>query len=202
MKKKKRPILKLNRSWFPIATCEWQDVITDIFSGAVNPVDIQYSSDDDGNIDTNSVDGFSVVKDWAAWAELEVRDCDDFIHTSHGVVRLPAVVICSSFNRVIHKKVSFPTKHNIYKRDNFTCVYTGKKLAKNELSIDHVLPQSRGGGNTWENLVCCDRELNTFKDNRTPSECGLKLLYKPFKPTNGMVFDSIRDEWQEFLGGK
>jgi 5-methylcytosine-specific restriction endonuclease McrA len=99
--------------------------------------------------------------------------------------------------------VQFPTKQNIFKRDKYTCGYSGRKLQKNELSVDHILPISRGGGNTWENLITCAKEVNTFKDNRTPQECGLKLLWKPGKPSNGiesLVFDNMRDDWNMFLG--
>jgi 5-methylcytosine-specific restriction endonuclease McrA len=202
---KKRPILKLNKNYFPIGTGEWRDIITQMFSGAVHPLDIMYAQQDNGNADEMVIEGFNAVRTWEEWSKLEVRDCDDFVHTSHGQVRLPSIVVCANYGQIKFKNVLFPTNHNIHKRDNYTCVYSGKKLQKHELSIDHVIPQSRGGGNTWENLVCCDRELNTFKDNRTPSEAGLRLLYKPFKPNNGMgiqVCEALRGEWNMFLKGE
>ena len=82
----------------------------------------------------------------------------------------------------------------------YTCQYSGKKLNKDQLSIDHILPISRGGKDTWENMVCCDRDVNSAKSNKLPDEAGLKLINKPKKPTNGLVFDTIRDEWKMFLG--
>ena len=130
---------------------------------------------------------------------LPIRPYDEYIQTARGPVRIPQVVICSTFDKIIYNKVQFPTKQNIYKRDNFTCVYTGKKLTKEELSVDHVIPKSRGGKNTWENLVTCSRLLNSQKSNMTVEDVGLKLRYKPFKPTNGLIFEIYKDEWSSFL---
>jgi 5-methylcytosine-specific restriction endonuclease McrA len=108
-------------------------------------------------------------------------------------------VVCANYSKIIYARIQFPTKHNIYKRDNFTCIYTGKKLAKHELSIDHVVPRSKGGKDTWENLACCDRGLNSMKGSMSPEEAGLKLRYKPYKPQNGMIYDVYKEEWSAFL---
>jgi 5-methylcytosine-specific restriction endonuclease McrA len=112
---------------------------------------------------------------------------------------VPQVVICSNFDKVIFNKVVFPTKHNIYKRDNYTCLYTGAKLSKEQLSIDHVIPKSKGGADTWENLATCNRLLNSKKGNKTLAESGLKLKYKPFKPKNGLILSIYKTEWASFL---
>lgn len=195
----KRPILKLNASFFPLASSQWEDIIIDIFSGAVCPLDIWYTENEDGTLDSSNVETFNVIRSWDEWKELPIRSVDDFVHTSSGPVRLPSVVVASHFNRVIFKTVQFPTKQNIFKRDKYTCGYTGRKLQKHELSVDHIMPVSRGGKNTWDNLITCAKEVNTFKDNRTPQECGLKLLWKPEKPTNGLVFDNAREDWNMFI---
>jgi 5-methylcytosine-specific restriction endonuclease McrA len=78
-------------------------------------------------------------------------------------------------------------------------MYTNKKLSKDELSVDHVIPKSRGGKDTWDNLVCCDRLLNSKKGSKSVAEMGLKLKYKPYKPTTGMNFEIYKDEWASFL---
>ena len=195
----KRPILKLNSSFFPLGTSTWEDTIVNIFSGSAHPLDIIYAENEDGTLNESTVEYFNIIKNWKEWSALPIRSCDDYIHTTSGPVRLPSIVVCARFDKVIYKQYQFPTKQNIHKRDNYTCGYSGKKLTKAELSVDHILPVSRGGGNTWENLITCDKSVNTFKDNKTPKECGLKLLWKPIKPTNGMVFDALRDDWNIFL---
>jgi 5-methylcytosine-specific restriction endonuclease McrA len=196
----KRPILKLNQSYFPLGTSTWEDTIVNIFSGSAHPLDIVYAENEDGTLDESTIEYFNVIKNWKDWSKLPIRSCDDYVHTTSGPARLPSIVLCARFNRVIFKTVQFPTNQNIFKRDKFTCGYTGRKLQKHELSVDHILPVSRGGKNEWTNMITCTKLVNTFKDNRLPHECGLKLLWKPEKPVNGLVFDNMRDDWAMFLG--
>lgn len=192
-------ILVLNKFYFPIGVEGVERTFGNIFSGSVIPLDISYEVDIYGETDFSSIEYFTAVKTVEEWLSLPIRSYDEYIQTSRGPVRIPQVVICSTFDKIIYNKVQFPTKQNIYKRDNFTCVYTGRKLSKEELSVDHVVPKSKGGKNTWENLVTCSRLLNSQKSNKTVEEAGLKLRYKPFKPTNGLIFEIYKDEWSSFL---
>ena len=76
-----------------------------------------------------------------------------------------------------------PTRRALFIRDNFTCAYCGKTVRDNEATVDHLVPKSRGGKWEWENLVTCCSECNQKKGNRTPEEAGMKLLFKPEKPS-------------------
>lgn len=76
-----------------------------------------------------------------------------------------------------------PSRHLIYKRDENTCQYCG---CQERLTIDHVIPKSRGGKDTWENMVCACISCNTRKNNRTPEEWGTALTKKPKAPLNMM----------------
>lgn len=196
---KRQEILKLNASFAPIGTSNWKDIMVQICSGAVHPVDVSYETDEHGNLDQSKVEWLNVVKSLDEWAKLPIREYDEYVNTAHKSFRLPSIVVCSKFNKIIHKRVVFPTKANIWSRDNYTCQYTGEKLSRDEISVDHILPVSRGGQNTWENLVTASKKINVWKSNRTPQECGLKLLSKPTKPRNGMIVDLCRPEWQIFL---
>ena len=191
--------LVLNRYYFPVGVEGVQRIFNNIFTGSVVPLDIEYEINESGNVNLESVEYFSTVNRVGDWLSLPIRPYDDYIQTARGPVRVPQVCICTNFDRIIFNKVQFPTKHNIYKRDNYTCMYTGKKLSKEELSIDHVVPKSKGGKDTWENLVTCDRLLNSKKSNKYLSEVGLKLRYRPYKPKNGLAFDIYKDEWTTFL---
>jgi 5-methylcytosine-specific restriction endonuclease McrA len=196
---KAHKILVLNKCYFPIGVEGIEKTFGNIFSGSVTPLDISYEVDSYGNTDFESVEYFSAVKGAEEWLKLPIRSYDNFLQTSRGPVRIPEVVVCSNYDKIVFSRVQFPTKHNIYKRDNFTCVYTGQKLTKEALSIDHVIPRSKGGTDTWENLVTCDRLLNSRKGSQTLAEAKLKLRYKPYKPDNGMIFDTFKDEWSIFL---
>ena len=88
-------------------------------------------------------------------------------------------------------------RQRIFKRDDFMCMYCGS--GKN-LTIDHIIPKSRGGNNTWKNLITCCRSCNLRKDNRTPEESGMKLIKKPIEPTifSNEINPDIYEIWKEF----
>jgi 5-methylcytosine-specific restriction endonuclease McrA len=96
------------------------------------------------------------------------------------------------------------TRLNIYIRDKNTCQYCGKKFARSELSLDHVIPRAHGGKSTWDNIVCCCSNCNHEKGGRTPQEVHMKLLQKPKKPNWTPFFKISMDElkhkeWLPFL---
>lgn len=104
-------------------------------------------------------------------------------------VRLP-------YNRLMANSV---TRRAIFARDHHTCAYC---RAKENLTVDHILPQSRNGQDIWENLITSCLKCNLKKGNRTPSEAGMKLLFQPYKPYNKIslhIHTSKVPEWQEFL---
>lgn len=98
----------------------------------------------------------------------------------------------------------FPSRKAILSRDNFTCVYCGVKAS--QLTLDHVIPKSRGGKSSWDNLVCSCVSCNNKKDDKTPEEAGLILRNKPKKPKclsymsyAKFAYASKREDWSEFL---
>jgi hypothetical protein len=88
-------------------------------------------------------------------------------------------------------------RNRLFRRDNYACVYCGNKR---NLTVDHVIPKSRGGQNTWLNLVTCCSHCNRVKDNRTPEEAGMRFLKQPYEPSifSEVVNPSIESVWQEF----
>ncbi len=98
------------------------------------------------------------------------------------------------------------TRKNILQRDNYCCQYCGIRGEK--LSVDHVFPRSRGGADTWENVVASCFPCNLRKGNRTPEEASMILNKKPYKPFNKLVFEASRQisigqhkEWQKYVIG-
>lgn len=71
----------------------------------------------------------------------------------------------------------------LYGRDRYLCAYCGLEFTLRNLTIDHVLPRSRGGKNTWMNTVTACKPCNVKKADRTPEEAGMQLLYRPYSPT-------------------
>lgn len=89
------------------------------------------------------------------------------------------------------------SRHKIYKRDNHECVYCG---SKKNLTVDHILPKSKGGDNTWTNLITCCSNCNRQKGDKTPEEAGMKLRFKPYEPSifSEVINSNVEPIWNEF----
>jgi 5-methylcytosine-specific restriction endonuclease McrA len=85
-------------------------------------------------------------------------------------------------------------KKVLFNRDGWKCQYCGTKLGWHNITIDHVMPQSRGGDTTWLNCVTSCRPCNRCKDNKTPEEAGMKLLKRPENPTSLHFWDALRTD--------
>lgn len=140
---------------------------------------------------------------WDEWITLPIRPQDQAVRTVRGAIRVPTVIVAVNYARVPRKRPKFCTR-SIQERDGNRCQYTGRLLRAEEGSIDHVVPRSRGGANSWENCVWASKEINARKGNRLPQEAGLKLLAAPRVPKELPVWALIRDshqidDWQLFL---
>lgn len=93
----------------------------------------------------------------------------------------PSVIRLRYYVRVKRGDVPL-TKKNILRRDGYTCQYCGAR--GESMTVDHVIPRSQGGKDTWENLVCACFDCNRRKGERTPREAGMRLLRKPRKPSH------------------
>jgi len=100
------------------------------------------------------------------------------LHSQRQTVPVPSVIRLLEYRRIPHQTRALSRK-NILMRDRYTCQYCQKVLNTSELTLDHVIPRSRGGETTWENLVACCHACNNKKGNRTPDEAGFKLLRQP-----------------------
>jgi len=96
---------------------------------------------------------------------------------------VPSVVALKRYKRLD----GFPafTRYNIYLRDGFTCQYCAGEFPAENLTFDHVVPRSRGGRTTWENVVAACARCNHAKGNRTPHEAKMPLMHRPHRPTKG-----------------
>lgn len=74
------------------------------------------------------------------------------------------------------------SRENIFIRDGFKCQYCGQQFSYGELTLDHVMPKSRGGATSWENIVTCCKHCNQTKADRTPEEADMPLLSEPSVP--------------------
>jgi 5-methylcytosine-specific restriction endonuclease McrA len=128
------------------------------------------------------------------------------IHSIDQTFQLTTII--RIFKSIAHSKkrdVSF-TRHNIFLRDHWKCQYCYKQFKTHQLNWDHVVPRSRGGSTSWENIVTACYPCNTRKADRTPEEAGLKIFKKPIKPKATIQMNirmkgpaKIPESWKTYL---
>ena len=102
----------------------------------------------------------------------------DFIHSPSRAVPVPSVIRLLEYRRIPHQTRALSRK-NILIRDRNTCQYCSRVLPAAELTLDHVVPRSRGGESNWENLVACCHRCNNRKGNHLPEEAAMRLIRAP-----------------------
>ncbi len=121
------------------------------------------------------------------------------LHSEKLVMPIPAVIRLSYYVRVPHRDGIPLTRRTVFVRDNHSCQYCGARAE----NIDHVIPRSRGGLHTWENVVAACRRCNSRKENRLPEEAGLRLLRKPVKPHQHLriigAAAEVHPSWANYL---
>jgi len=183
-------VLVLNRNWQAINVRSPQEAFCMMATNVATALDIE------GENHIRPVT-------WDEWLTLPIRPQDNAVHTVRGEIRVPSVIVAVNFAKVPKKRPKLCAR-SIRERDGDRCQYTGKLLKPDEGSLDHVLPRSRGGKDTWENLVWSSKDVNSRKGNRLPHEAGLKLLTVPRAPKELPATALLRNangvvEWKLFL---
>lgn len=117
---------------------------------------------------------------------------------------LPSVIRLVEYRR-IPIRMQLVTRKNIFIRDGYRCMYCGKKFKHEQLELEHIIPKSQGGRNSWDNLVAACRTCNSRKNNRTPEEAGMPLIRRPLPVTVHTSRFMLRSmgsevqEWSRFL---
>lgn len=134
-----------------------------------------------------------------------VCEYDTLIHAPSMEMRLPSVIALKEY--VQPRLYPAFTRFNVFLRDHFSCQYCGKNHPAQDLTFDHVVPRSRGGRTSWENVVTACRGCNFTKANRLAKECAMHPLKKPVRPTtwrlqeNGRTFppNYLHHSWCDYL---
>lgn len=141
--------------------------------------------------------------DFENWCDLPPGADHETIVTPRREIRIPRVIQLVHFDRVPRREVRF-TRRNIFFRDRNRCQYCGRVFSQAELNLDHVVPLSRGGLSSWDNVVCACIPCNSRKGNRTPLEAGMHLIRPAKRPAGHPVLRAgwigpRYDEWKTFL---
>lgn len=181
------PVLVINRLYQPVQITSARRAVLLLYGGSA------LALDDGGE-----------AHDFPSWRSQPVREGDFAIPVVGGALRVPRVVHLRRYDRARRPVVRL-TRKNVMLRDDYHCQYCASHLPTRDLNIDHVLPRSRGGPDSWENLVTACRECNLRKGRRTPEEASMRLLRAPFAPRWTVTMQILMGlsrpikEWQPFL---
>lgn len=149
----------------------------------------------------NLINGFEALVMVISEKAEVVSEYDQVVRSVSLTFQLPKIIKLKRIVKAIRKATQIAySKYNVHTRDNFTCQYCNLKLNQKSATIDHILPKSRGGQNTWENTVTACGRCNNKKDSKTPREANMKLLRQPQKPKMiSMIKKELRDLMDEMI---
>lgn len=183
------PTLVLNRAWIAVTTTTVRHALSLVYQRAAKVICPETYE----------------THDFDSWSALSVAKEEPCIRTVSMRVRVPEVIVLALYDGVPRRSVSF-SRRNLYRRDHYTCQYCGSRPGSEELTIEHVLPRSRGGHTSWENCVLACVECNKRKSNRTLHEAGMRLLKKPLTPKWSwdveIAFARRRASWDHFISDR
>lgn len=162
-----RRVLVLNRHWLAVHVCGLRRALSLLYQGAARVVDGEYQTFD--------------FDSWLELSEMEDAPPEMILRTPNHRVLVPMVIVLTHYQQCPPRSVRF-NRRNIYERDRYRCQYCGVSPGRTGLTIDHIIPRSRGGRSTWTNVVVACARCNTRKGSRLPNECGMTLRKRPVRP--------------------
>lgn len=189
-----RKVLVLNRGWSAIGVVTLERAIVMLFSA--------YK---DGQPKAKIIDPTKDFQSftWEDWGKLKPQNGEETIRGTNMIFRIPEVILLSKYDKLPQHKIHF-SRRTIYKRDDNRCCYCGGRPGTELLTIDHIVPRSRGGKTTWTNCCLACVKCNSKKANRTPDEAGMKFFdsnYAPTKPKITLFRGDVRiKSWESFIG--
>ena len=172
-----QPTLVINRSWIPIHVTAVRRALTMVYRGVA------------GVVETPSLQ----AHDFFDWMEVEPRD-DRSIRTSAAAIAAPEVIQLLLYDKIPIYSAPF-SRANLFQRDQHTCQYCGERFPTDKLSIDHILPRSRGGLTSWDNCVLACVRCNSRKGNRSLPESGMRLRRHPRPPSWNPGLNLRQADW-------
>ncbi len=179
-------VLVLNRVYQPVHITSVRRAFALLYQGAARAIDEAFQ-----------------LFDFESWSALSAAADEDAIRTVDRRIRIPRVIVLVAYEHLPKTRVRF-SRFNIYARDDNTCQYCGRRFRRAELNLDHVVPRSRGGSTSWENVVCSCIPCNLRKGGQSPDEAGMRLLRAPARPRWTPTFRNAARrafyrEWRPFL---
>ena len=190
-------VLVLNRSLIPVDMTSVRRAFCMMCKAVAEVVDVS-----EGRFD------FYGFRTWQEISELKrasglTDESTEWVSTISHSIEVPRIIRLLFYDRFPRVRVTL-NRRNLFARDENRCQYCGERSSTWELSVDHVVPLSMGGGTSWRNLVCACTECNKRKGGRTPAQARMRLIRKPAEPThNPLIKLKLRRKkyysWKHFL---
>ena len=191
-------VLVLNRNFAPVHVISAQRAFCLLWKDLAEIVHVE-----DGQFLTYDFTGWREESDLKYTLLTPKERTGDWVRGVSFHIEVPRIIRLRTYDRMPRNVVKF-NRRNVFLRDGFQCQYCGGKFAAGKLSLDHIVPRSRGGVESWENIVAACLKCNVRKGNRTPLEANMKLLREPIKPARSpLILRQLRDpryaSWKLFL---
>ena len=141
----------------------------------------------------------AIILSFQGKVEVIANKENTHIRTVRKDYALPAVVRLWNYKHVPYKRIVL-TRKNVLIRDNKQCQYCG--TTKGAMTVDHIIPKTLGGRDSWENLVCSCAKCNNIKGDKSPEKAGMKLIKRPIRPTFITFIQrnySVDELWKPYL---
>lgn len=182
-------VLVLNRSWLAVNVANVRRAVCLVALGHAHVVD---------------PDSFA-THDFDDWVERSAVKSSGALCGIGFCFRIPEIIVLTRYNGRQSRGLKL-SRRNVIERDEATCQYCGRRAEMSTLTIDHVVPKSRGGQTCWENVVAACTGCNDSKGDRTPEEAGMSLRREPRRPRWASTISARlagrgKTSWERFLAG-
>lgn len=181
--------LVLNRAYIPVHIVDWKKAIGLIYQDAAKPLDrdlVTYSFDE-----------------WIEFSKDHTSSTYPKVSTTSMKIAIPEIIVLKDYDRLPSRDVKF-SRQTLFERDGFRCYLCNESFDRGHLTIDHVVPKSKGGKTVWENTITCCKPCNYLKGNKDLSQLNLKPFFMPKKPRwisplNRIGGHGILESWTKFM---
>jgi 5-methylcytosine-specific restriction endonuclease McrA len=187
--KKLHDVLVLNKAWIPIHIISWKKAMCLIYQDHAHSLDNDF-----------------IAYNFEDWTKFSIKNGEDYakVHSASLAIAIPEIITLVRYDKLPTREVKY-SRENVFHRDHYKCQYCGNIFPIRDLTVDHIVPRSKGGKTIWNNIASSCKPCNNIKANRTPEEAHMRLIRKPIKPKWLNPIDNVKGKiyicksWLKFM---
>ena len=189
MNKRLTDVLVLNKSWCPIHLVCWKKAMSLIYQDAAKSLDADF-----------------IAYEFSQWLDFsnqpQNHDYPTIATVKHKIC-IPEIIVLTRYNRLPIRDVKY-SRETLFASYHYKCIFCGETFEKKDLTVDHIIPRSKGGKTTFQNVAPACKKCNFLKADQTLAEFGVKLKYKLktprwIGPLAHVRHGNIRKSWRKFM---